>query len=118
MAEVGGVSAIWPFRDDVSVSLQAVGLPFGGSGGLMGELLDRAFTEQRLLEAWSAVREAALADGEAGPEVERFEAAAARRISELSVSLAHGTFQPSAVMRVEIAKPSGGVRPLAVPPAR
>jgi hypothetical protein len=27
----------------------------------MGELLERAFTEQRLLEAWADVREAALA---------------------------------------------------------
>ena len=35
---------------------------------LMGELLDRAFTEQRLLDAWGSVREAALADGDGGPE--------------------------------------------------
>jgi len=81
----------------------------------VGELLDRAFTEQRLLDAWNAVREAALADGEAGPEVDRFEAAAARKVSELAVSLSDGTFQPSPVVRVEIAKSSGGVRRLAVP---
>lgn len=84
----------------------------------MGELLDRAFTEQRLLDAWDSEREAALADGEAGPEVERFEAAAARNISELAASLADGTFQPSPVVRVEVAKPGGGVRRLAVPSLR
>lgn len=84
----------------------------------MGELLDRAFTEQRLLDAWDSVREAALADGEAGPEVERFEAAAARNVSELAASLADGTFQPSPVVRVEIAKSTGGVRRLAVPSLR
>lgn len=81
----------------------------------MGELFNRAFTEQRLLDAWHAVREAALADGDAGPEVERFEAAAARRVSELAAALAGGSFQPSPVVRVEVAKHGGGVRRLAVP---
>ena len=35
-------------------------------GAAMGEMLERAFTEQRLLDAWAEVRDAALADGEAG----------------------------------------------------
>lgn len=81
----------------------------------MAEMLDRAFTEQRLLDAWAAVRDAALADGDAGPEVEQFEKAAAHRVSELAAALADGTFQPHPVTRVEIAKPAGGVRRLAVP---
>lgn len=81
----------------------------------MGELLERAFTEQRLLDAWETVRDAAMADGEAGPEVERFEAAAARHVSELARALADGTFEPRPVVRVEIPKTSGGVRSLAVP---
>ena len=81
----------------------------------MGELVERAFTEQRLLEAWSQVRDAALADGEAGAEVDRFEAAAARHVSELAAALGDGTFQPHPVLRVEIAKTGGGVRRLAVP---
>jgi group II intron reverse transcriptase/maturase len=81
----------------------------------VGDLLARAFTEQGLLDAWDQVREAALADGEAGPEVERFEAAAARRISYLAEDLADGTFKPSPVVRAEIAKPGGGVRRLEVP---
>ena len=81
----------------------------------MGELTERAFTEQRLLDAWSDVRDAALADGEAGAEVERFEAAAARHVSELAAALSAGTFQPHPVARVEIAKRGGGVRRLAVP---
>ena len=76
----------------------------------MGELLDRAFTEQRLLDAWDEVRDAALADGEAGPEVDRFEAAAARHASELAEALRTGTYQPHPVVRVEIAKQGGGVR--------
>ena len=60
------------------------------------------------LMAGTRVREAALSDGDAGPEVERFEAAAARNISELAAALADGSFKPSPVVRVEIAKPSGG----------
>jgi retron-type reverse transcriptase len=81
----------------------------------MGELLARAFTEQALLDAWDEVRATALADGEAGVEVERFEAAAARRISDLAGRLADGTWEPSPVIRVEIAKPAGGLRRLGVP---
>src|SRR5712691_9556925 len=82
----------------------------------MGYLFARAFTEQSLLDAWSQARQAALADGDAGPEVDEFEAAAAaRRISELADDLANGSFKPHPVVRVEIAKPSGGFRKLAVP---
>ena len=81
----------------------------------MGEVLDRAFTEQRLLDAWAEVRDAALADGDAGPEVERFEKAAAHHIGELAAALADGTFEPHPVLRVAIAKHDGGVRKLAVP---
>jgi CRISP-associated protein Cas1 len=81
-------------------------------------MFERAFTEQRLLDAWDDVRSAALADGDGGPEVDRFEAAAARRVSELARALADGMFEPDPVVRVEIAKPGGGVRRLAVPSLR
>jgi CRISPR-associated protein Cas1 len=64
------------------------------------------------------VRSAALADGDGGPEVDRFEAAAARHVSELAQALASGTFEPQPVVRVEVAKPSGGIRRLAVPSLR
>src|SRR5579859_4161734 len=81
----------------------------------MGDLLARAFTEQALLDAWESVRESALADGIAGPEVERFEAAAARQISGLAESLADGTFTPGPLAPIEIAKSGGGTRHLEVP---
>lgn len=81
----------------------------------MGELTARAFTEQSLLDAWDQVRDAALADGRGGPEVDHFEAAAARSISRLCAELAGGAFQPRPVVAVDIAKPAGGVRHLAVP---
>jgi len=78
-------------------------------------MFDRAFTEQRLLDAWDEARQAALADGDAGPEVERFEAAAARNVSEFAEQLANGTYAPQPVHRVEIAKSSGGTRKLSIP---
>jgi CRISP-associated protein Cas1 len=81
----------------------------------MGELFERAFTEQRLLDAWREVRDAALADGEGGPEVDQFEAAAAHNVSTLMEALASGKFEPRPVVRVDIAKHGGGVRHLAVP---
>ena len=81
----------------------------------MGELLARAFTEQALLDAWSEAGTLPCADGDAGPEVDQFEAAAARRISELARELEDGSFSPHPVVRVEIAKASGGMRRLAVP---
>jgi hypothetical protein len=61
----------------------------------MEEVFERAFTEQQPLDAWDEVREAVLSDGEGGPEVDQFEAAAARHVSELAAALADGSFEPS-----------------------
>src|SRR5712691_2030359 len=81
----------------------------------MGELTARAFTEQALLDAWDEARDAALADGDGGAELDRFEAAAARKVSRLCAELADGTFRPRPVVAIDIAKPGGGLRHLAVP---
>lgn len=54
-------------------------------------MFERAFTQQRLLDAWEEARDAAYADGEARVEVERFEAAAARNVSEIAEALADGS---------------------------
>ncbi|MGI8815024.1 MAG: CRISPR-associated endonuclease Cas1 [Pseudonocardia sp.] len=69
-----------------------------------------------MLDAWAVVRDAALADGEPDREVDLFEASAARRISELAEALAMGSWVPQPVRRIEITKPSGGVRRLGIPP--
>ena len=45
----------------------------------MGALLLAASSEQVMLDAWDHIRDAALAHGDAGPEVE-FEAASARNV--------------------------------------
>jgi CRISPR-associated protein Cas1 len=81
----------------------------------MGELLLAASSEQVMLDAWDDIRESALADGDAGPEVERFEAASARNVARLSAALRDGSYQPSPVRHVPISKPLGGVRHLAIP---
>ncbi|MGW9307757.1 hypothetical protein ACWGPQ_07075 [Saccharomonospora azurea] len=57
----------------------------------MGVLYSRAFTQQALLDAWDQVRDSALEDGRPDFEVERFEADAARLISELAAELREGT---------------------------
>lgn len=81
----------------------------------MGELLQAASSEQGMLDAWDDIRDSALADGEAGPEVERFEAASARNVARLSAALRGGSYQPSPVRHVPISKPRGGVRNLGIP---
>jgi len=81
----------------------------------MGGLLLAASSEQVMLDAWADIRDAALADGDAGPEVERFEAASARNVAHLCAALRGGTYQPSPVRHVPISKPRGGIRNLAVP---
>ncbi|MGH3624549.1 MAG: CRISPR-associated endonuclease Cas1 [Sciscionella sp.] len=82
----------------------------------MGVLFARAFTQQNLLDAWERVRDAALADGRPDRQVDIFEADAALRVVELSTALGLGEWRPSAAHRVEIPKPSGGVRTLSIPP--
>ena len=74
----------------------------------MGALLARIASQQNLLDAWEVVRDSAYADGVAGPEVEKFEAMAARRISEVAAELAAGTWVPHPAHHVKIAKPKGG----------
>ncbi|WP_052914180.1 MULTISPECIES: CRISPR-associated endonuclease Cas1 [Protofrankia] len=81
----------------------------------MGVLYARAFTSQALLDAWAEVRDAALADGQPDSEVDAFEANAARNLDELGTVLAAGEWQASPVRRVDLPKPSGGVRVLGVP---
>jgi hypothetical protein len=81
----------------------------------VGHLFARAFTQQVLLDAWATVREAALADGRPDPEVDRFEADAARRVAALAEELTAGAWRPSPAYRVEIPKRSGGIRVLVVP---
>lgn len=82
----------------------------------MGSLYARAFASQSLLDAWAQVREAALEDGLPDAQVTAFEEDAAERLAEMGAQLAEGRWEPAPVRRVEIPKPSGGLRVLGVPP--
>ncbi len=82
----------------------------------MGLQFARTFTQQALLDAWQEVRDSALADGRLDPELEQFEADAARRVSHLAVALAEGEWRPLPAHQLEISKPSGGTRRLTIPP--
>lgn len=81
----------------------------------MGVLYARAFTQQGLLDAWSQVRDSALADGRPDRAVDQFEADAARRVTELAEALVAGEWRPAPAHRIEIPKKSGGVRKLGIP---
>ncbi len=82
----------------------------------MGLQFARTFTQQALLDAWQEVRDSALADGRLDPELQQFEADAARRVSHMAVALAEGEWRPLPAHQIEISKPSGGTRKLTIPP--
>jgi CRISPR-associated protein Cas1 len=81
----------------------------------MGSLLQQAAADQVLLDAWDTVRSSALEDGIAGPEVERFEPAAARKIADIGLKLRSGSWQPRPARHLSISKRTGGRRNLAIP---
>jgi len=80
----------------------------------VGVLLARATSGESLLGAWNEVRDNAYADGDPGAPVIAFESRALKSLSELAEALADGTYQPSALTRVTIPKPTGGCRDLAI----
>lgn len=79
------------------------------------DLLSRVWNEQALLDAWHVVRERALEDGDAGPDIESFERDVATRLARLSDELRDGTWQPAPVYHLAIPKRSGGLRHLGIP---
>jgi len=92
--------------------------PTGGTDpGLLNDA--RLFAEVasvgRLLGAWQRVRDNAGASGGDGVTVRAFEMDAPRRIARLSERLTGGDYAPGPIRKVEIPKPSGGVRGLSIP---
>ncbi|MFE8950321.1 hypothetical protein [Streptomyces sp. NPDC007856] len=81
----------------------------------MGELLHQVASEERLAAAWAEVRDNDLEDGEKSRHVAEFEQGALYRLIDLSRQLRTGTYEPSPVTAIEVPKPSGGTRLLAVP---
>lgn len=79
-------------------------------------LFDRATRHDALWAAWEKVRANNGAAGGDGVTIQRFEPGAHGRLSRLSHDLRHGRYRPGPVRRVLIPKPSGGTRPLDIPP--
>lgn len=71
--------------------------------------------EAVLREAWYRVQRGGRAGGVDGVTVDAFRPRADRRVTQLRESLLADTYQPSPVRRVQIPKPSGGVRVLGLP---
>lgn len=71
--------------------------------------------EAVLREAWHRVQRGGRAGGVDGVTVDAFRPRADQRLRQLRESLLGNTYQPSPVRRVQIPKPSGGVRVLGLP---
>jgi retron-type reverse transcriptase len=68
-----------------------------------------------LREAWYRVQRTNSCGGVDGVSVRRFRASVEQSLARLRAMLTTGTYKPSPLLRVEIPKPSGGVRALGIP---
>jgi len=78
-------------------------------------LLEKILSRDNLIAAWKRVKANGGAPGIDGLTIEEFPAVTRRHWHEILESLMTGTYQPSAVRRVEVPKPTGGLRPLGIP---
>lgn len=88
---------------------------FSNEDSLADALFDRITTWQALDRAWAKVRANGGGAGGDGVTLDDFAQAAAARLSALSASLRAGIYHPAPLRRLDIAKPDGGTRPLAIP---
>lgn len=79
------------------------------------QIFRRIATPSMLAKGWRSVRRNGGGPGLDGVGIKAFAANAERLLAGLSRSLFAGTYRPRSLLKVEIAKPSGGVRRLAVP---
>lgn len=78
-------------------------------------LLERILTTENMELAWKRVRANKGAPGVDGVTIYDFPDQFRTLWSNIRASLNAGTYQPKPVLRVEIPKPTGGVRPLGIP---
>ncbi len=78
-------------------------------------LFEAATRLDRLEEAWQRVRLNQGAAGGDGQTIAAFEGSAALRLIALQRALRDGSYDPGPIRRVDIPKPGGGTRPLAIP---
>jgi RNA-directed DNA polymerase len=78
-------------------------------------LLERILSHENVHRAWKRVKSNKGAPGVDGITIEDFQEHTRPLWFEIRESLLGGSYQPSPVLRVEIAKPTGGIRPLGIP---
>lgn len=78
-------------------------------------LLERILSKENLETAWKRVKANHGAPGVDGIAVEQFPDHTRELWAGIRESLLAGTYQPLPVRRVEIPKPTGGMRPLGIP---
>ena len=78
-------------------------------------LLERILCRENLLSAWKQVKDNDGAPGIDGMTIEEFPAFARDHWHEILEALMADTYQPSPVRRVEVPKPTGGLRALGIP---
>lgn len=78
-------------------------------------LLEQILSRDNMLKAWERVKSNKGASGIDGMPVQDFMDFARKHWESIRSSLLSGTYQPLPVKRVEIAKATGGTRPLGIP---
>jgi len=78
-------------------------------------LLERILASENMELAWKRVKANKGAPGVDGVTIDDFPDAFRPLWGEIRASLNAGTYRPKPVLRVEIPKPTGGVRPLGIP---
>lgn len=78
-------------------------------------LLERILSRANMQQAWQRVKTNAGAAGVDHMAVDQFPAFARDKWPDIRQAIMAGTYQPLPVKRVEIPKPTGGMRPLGIP---
>ena len=79
------------------------------------QLLEHILSPESISEAWKRVRANKGAPGIDGVTVDAFPDAFRKRWAEICSTIYAGIYNPSPVLRVEIPKPDGSLRPLGIP---
>ena len=85
---------------------------------MAGVRLSEVLSDYNLLAAWVKVRENHGGPGVDGVSIEDFEGGLMRSLDGLRKEVLAGTYRPRPLLRVEVPKSGGGVRPLSIPAVR
>jgi RNA-directed DNA polymerase len=115
-ATQGAEARNWSWVEDTIWTERMVSaLVNGVKGGRWYSLMDKVFAPDTLEAAWERVRANEGAAGVDNQSIKRFEAHADLYLSELTMALRKGSYQPQPIRRVEIPKGDGRTRPLGIP---